>query len=199
MNIVQQEIFITRLWSIDLSHLKPHFNDWRKAVQNLQHSDMQPRGRSNRLGWNSQPTLMALEIFKPLQQECAQAFNAIMQKIYPKINCQYQIMAWANVNNYGSFNTLHCHPGVPLSAVFYLTTPEGSGRLVFRDPRPAIVHSIFHEFLDHEMNGDVSIAPKEGMLTVFPSWLEHYVEPHQNQIPRVSIAMNVQPVGLPSS
>lgn len=35
------------------------------------------------------------------------------------------------------------------------------------------------------------ITPHVGLLVVFPSWLEHRVEPHENREPRISIAMNL--------
>ena len=79
-----------------------------------------------------------------------------------------------------------------MSGTFYLTVPEGSGELVFRDPRLGVVLSPFHGDNAPNSANDVKLIPKVGMLAIFPNWLEHRVEPHQGEIPRVSIAMNAQ-------
>lgn len=96
------------------------------------------------------------------------------------------------MNDKGGFNTLHSHPGALMSGTFYLTVPEGSGELVFRDPRLGVVLSPFHGDNAPNSANDVKLIPKVGMLAIFPNWLEHRVEPHQGEIPRVSIAMNAQ-------
>jgi uncharacterized protein (TIGR02466 family) len=197
MEIRHEDIFSTRIWVCDFSHLSEHFDTWRTEIIKLRNSDMEPRGKSNRLGWNSQPIISTLPTFKPLMKECEKAFNAVIKVVSPKRDYRYSIEAWANVNDKGGFNTLHSHPGALMSGTFYLTVPEGSGNLVFRDPRLGVVLSSFHGNDAPNASNDKYLVPKVGMLALFPNWLEHRVEPHQGDIPRVSIAMNAQQAIVP--
>lgn len=80
MEITYQDIFATRLWITKLDHLSPHFELWRSEIQKLRDSDMEPRGKSNRMGWNSQPTIMTLPAFRPLFDECVKAFNFAIKR-----------------------------------------------------------------------------------------------------------------------
>lgn len=198
MQISHQDLFPTRVWSTDLSNLGFHFEVWRDAIEKLRNSDMAPRGRSNRMGWNSQPMILTLPLFEPLLQECIKAFNFTIKTTSPNQDYRYGIEAWANVNDTGGFNMTHSHPNALMSSVFYLTVPEGSGALVLRDPRPGTVFSPFPAGgKAPNTAGSVKVIPKEGLLVIFPNWLEHQVEPHEGLIPRVSIAMNAVQAKMP--
>jgi uncharacterized protein (TIGR02466 family) len=78
------------------------------------------------------------------------------------------------------------------SAVYYVSCPPSSGSgpddgsLSFIDPRnnPQTIGIRTRRGISYD------IAPKEGMLVVFPSWLRHAVLPHRSAEPRMSIACN---------
>ena len=38
------------------------------------------------------------------------------------------------------------------------------------------------------------LRPSDGLLVLFPCWMEHYVEPHEGDEPRITIAFNANPV-----
>src|SRR5262249_12056742 len=106
-----------------------------------------------------------------------------------------KLKGWMNVNREGDRNVLHCHPGCFLSATYYVRAPVGlkGGELVFRDPRgPAVAMyetpGISLPWIGSGM-GEY-FPPKEGSLIIFPSWLEHRVEPFQGPGERISIAFN---------
>jgi uncharacterized protein (TIGR02466 family) len=101
----------------------------------------------------------------------------------------YRLESWVNIHDRGGFNFLHMHDGCLLSGAFYLQVPPGSGSLVFRDPRPGVIGS---PFKGSGANGhsDVQLAPEAGLVVLFPNWLDHYVEPHENDIPRISLSFN---------
>jgi hypothetical protein len=40
---------------------------------------------------------------------------------------------------------------------------------------------------------DIHLAPRPGLLVLFPYWLEHYVEPHESDELRITIAFNANP------
>jgi hypothetical protein len=34
------------------------------------------------------------------------------------------------------------------------------------------------------------VAPEAGLVVLFPNWLDHYVEPHENDISRIALSFN---------
>lgn len=188
MQIKYFDLFPTRIWTADLAHLRHHFEKWREAITLLRNSDMKKRGNSNRLGWNSQPVLASNVFFRPLFLESGKVIKSCLGTTALK-NKKFALEGWANINDRGGFNNLHGHPGAVMSACFYLTVPKGSGPLVFRTPN---IGALTSEFQGQGCNSEHywTVNPAEGMLVVFPAWLDHKVEPHDNDIPRVSIAMN---------
>jgi uncharacterized protein (TIGR02466 family) len=94
--------------------------------------------------------------------------------------------AWANVLRDGGYNKVHNHPGSVWSAVYYVASgdpypdPPGNGAFEFMDPRPGNVYG-----------GKEILTPVPGLLMMFPSWLYHYVNPHQGDSERISIAWNL--------
>lgn len=189
IQVKTMDLFPTRIWMAQLDSLTTHHDSWRKIIHDMRASEMKPRGKSNRGGWNSQAILSRNIAFKPLIDIAGQLMMSILKPMTEK-PIDGQLAAWANMHDEGGFNIQHNHPGSLLSACFYLSVPEGSGDLVLIDPRPGVNLSI--------LNGNAPnckcvkrIKPQVGLLVVFPSWLEHRVEPHENTEPRLSIAMNL--------
>ncbi len=103
--------------------------------------------------------------------------------------------AWANVCRTGDYHQPHFHPGNDWSGVYYVATgtdgSEGarSGCIDMLDPRPGVgmMHSPGLPY-----TGTVQFKPQPGMILVFPSWLTHYVHPHEGPNERISIALNAR-------
>lgn len=101
---------------------------------------------------------------------------------------------WFNVNRTGAFNAPHRHPNSFCSLVYYVSTPEKSGNIVFKNPIQNLYAHIEPEDanLFNTHNSSIwSVVPESGKILAFPSWLEHYVEPNFSQEPRISISANV--------
>ena len=102
---------------------------------------------------------------------------------------------WFNVNRKNHFNYPHTHGGSTYSGIYYLSVPEDSGNLIFNNPDSMIKNLTFYgepmktynEFNSTQFN----IIPKEKLLVLFPSHIEHYVEPNNGDKPRISIAFNI--------
>jgi uncharacterized protein (TIGR02466 family) len=96
----------------------------------------------------------------------------------------------------GGEHALHAHPQSILSGVFYLKIPENSPPIIFNDPRdhykyiqypikfgnPRDMYKLLPEYV---------INPTEGMILLWPSWLEHQVPPSSCSEERIAIAFNV--------
>lgn len=183
------DIFPTRIWITQLDYLSPHFDEWYKIINDMRASEMKARGKSNRGGWNSPAILTNNAKFKPLIEVAGQLMMNILKPMTDrKIDCR--LSAWANMHEEGGFNVQHNHPGSLLSACFYLASPVGSGDLVLIDPRPGANLSTLTGKTPN-CRSVHRVNPQEGLLVIFPSWLDHRVEPHQNIKPRMSIAINL--------
>lgn len=88
---------------------------------------------------------------------------------------------WYNINYKDNFNRCHNHPGCDLSAVFWVS--GDSGRLVFPNPN---IHSQWSTF----RYSCAEFEPEPGTLLIFPSNMDHWVEPNKSDKPRISIAAN---------
>ena len=106
--------------------------------------------------------------------------------------------AWAGVNRLGHMNTPHLHPLAAVSGVYYVDVGNSEGHLFHVDPRmPA------HSFTSKDGSGRSAIASvvrtrvANGLLVLFPSWMEHYVDPHTSSKPRVVVAFNARVRHLP--
>mgnify|MGYP003132748340 CR=1 FL=1 len=131
-------------------------------------------------------------------------YNEILPIVYKitqtyEIAYNYQIILlnlWFNVNRKHNFNHPHVHNACNFSGIYYLNVPKNSGVLRFNNPDKIIQNFPFYEGPFHNHNGSNNsqflISPEEGLLVIFPSHLEHSVEPNQNDDPRVSIAFNIK-------
>ena len=99
---------------------------------------------------------------------------------------------WANLNAPGAGHRVHNHPNNYLSGVYYVRTHEGADSICFLDPRPqtGIVRPPVTE-LTADNTEQVVITVKDGMLLMFPAWLQHEVDPNRSDRLRVSLGFNV--------
>ena len=103
---------------------------------------------------------------------------------------------WANINNHLEFNKSHLHPDSDWSFVYYVKVTEDSGSIVFCDPRVRRIMNVHDDILKDYSNDSqhstYRISPLNGRLVIFPSYLEHYVEPNPTHESRISISGNIR-------
>jgi uncharacterized protein (TIGR02466 family) len=189
MQVTLQDLFPTRLWIFDIPELQPHHAAWAAHIRSWRDAVSKPAGRSNRMGWNSDTTVFAQEIFEPLRSAANTAFTHAFRDMQLTQALRFRLEAWVNLHDPGGFNTLHVHPHVLLAGSYYLRTPEGAGPVVFRDPRPGVVLTSLPGTGVHCVSSG-SLRPREGQLVIFPHWLDHRVEPNEGNEARIVIAMN---------
>ena len=103
------------------------------------------------------------------------------------------IGSWININKKHSYNTEHSHPECDLAAVYYIKTPEKSGRIYMNNPIPQAFMNVklkktkLNVYSQH-LFFDIS----EGLLFIFPGWLFHGVESNENEEDRISMAFNLK-------
>jgi uncharacterized protein (TIGR02466 family) len=156
--------------------------------------DSTPSGGSEWLGetYNTHGTydLTNDEIFQPLLQKISYHVHQ-----YAKMhNCEETYAsnyAWMNISKESNWQEFHTHNGNVFSVVYYVAAPEGSGRIIFEDPKEPDMCPLKTKTNRNQLSYTrFSLSPKEGSLIIFRSYLRHCVEPGNNKDPRISIALN---------
>ena len=86
---------------------------------------------------------------------------------------------WFNISNPGDNTGWHDHKeNAKISGVFYISVPKKSGNIIFRK---------------NDKNKDEKwfVKPKDGMMILFPSKLEHCVEINKSCDTRISLSFNL--------
>ena len=86
---------------------------------------------------------------------------------------------WFNISNQGDDTGWHDHKeNAKISGVYYISIPKKSGNIIFRKK----IGDNFKRWY---------VKPKNGMMILFPSKLEHCVEINKSSDPRISLAFNL--------
>lgn len=161
---------------------------------------------SNTGGWQSEKTLETWE--SPAVAQLIEKINTVVLLLLTERLGEaeasnvgsWRIAAWANINERGDYNTLHNHSGAFLSGVYYVSVGTAdelhpfSGALTFRNPTLAALavdNLRVPKKLGAMFRSEYSISPQNGLMLLFPSWLEHEVHPYFGSTPRVSISWDV--------
>lgn len=137
-------------------------------------------------------TLHQLPEFEELNGIINQASGGFMEFLKLSYESFEITGCWANISPPGDGHKPHNHPNNYLSGVYYLQTQSGADRISFDDPRPQtnIISPPTLEATD--MNaGQIHINAREGLMILFPSWLQHQVPPNKSRQARISIAFNI--------
>ncbi len=176
----QHNVFDTPVWGYVLNDQHYQALDYVDYILELK-ANNESLKKSNFGGWHSECNLHEHGIFKELSSSLLDIAKSVASP-YSEANLEFVEM-WAMVNDKRSYNAHHIHEGI-LSGVFYLQVPQDSGRLILCNPA---VRSHSHPI----RNKDYPIQPERLALILFPSWLEHYVEPSNSDDERISISFNI--------
>lgn len=159
---------------------------------------------SNRGGWQSDDKILewggapVKTLIDAVRELIGQITLHMEGKDLQRVNVEWRIHGWANVNRKGDANAPHRHPGAYWSVVYYVRADadEGhGGELELNDPR-GVVPILYCPKLRFGIQGYVTAgmselhAPKPGQCVIFPSWLEHGVRAYSGDATRISIAFN---------
>lgn len=156
--------------------------------------------RSNVGGWHSISSLHQDERFADIRKiigrtsaECAKHLGFD----FTKANLVFQEM-WINKNSPGDYNKAHVHPNAVLSGSYYVKVPQNSGNIEFYDPVRERIMSVYPIKKRTKVNSQaLEYRCSDGLLVIFPSWLQHSVQPNRSDDFRVSIAFNMGYQPLP--
>jgi uncharacterized protein (TIGR02466 family) len=142
--------------------------------------------------WQSSHELHRLAALEPLARCIEAAAEAALEslKIGPR---DVEITAcWATVNAPGRGHAAHTHPNSFLSGVYYVATRAGADTINFHDPRSqtSVIRPPVTQLA--AVNADQAVvAVSDGTLLLFPSWLQHSVDPNASARNRISVSFNL--------
>ena len=187
--------FPTSVWGFELPEPEPLNAELLGLITAERLAD--PNGLSDRstvLGWHSRDDLHRRPEFARFTKfiEAGVSEAVSFQKWDLSQAAPILATCWANVNGRGASNVVHTHPLCFLSGVYYVSAKPESGRLFFLDPRPA-APMIAPPMTEHTpwTFQKVQYEPKPGRMLIFPSWLQHGVEPNLSDGDRVCISFNI--------
>ena len=187
--------FSTPVWTSKIDDYQASNEKIYNYIKELQKTDQKGLIKSNIKGWHSSD-------FDLKNSNVVNFINLISPNINQVINdmdwnVKNQTVRitgmWAIINLGGASNSRHHHGNNDISAAYYVRAPKDCGEIVFYDPRPAPVFSHPISTASNSLNAMVnSIKPVEGGLVLFPSYLDHSVNPNLSNKERVVISFNIK-------
>ena len=143
-------------------------------------------------GWQSEQTLHQRDEFQELISCVSDVAKSILRFLRIGEEAFEVTGCWATVLAKGAIHKAHCHPNNFLSGVYYVRIHPGANTISFHDPRsqtriirPPVVE------LTAENTDQVVVEVTNGTLLMFPSYLEHSVDPNTSAEERTSISFNI--------
>ncbi|NJM30037.1 MAG: hypothetical protein HC855_07965 [Rhizobiales bacterium] len=195
IQVTEEYLFPSLVWYADISGSAKINKKLIADIAALRASSKSVK-KSNELGWHSPTNMHKRGEFKPLCDVIDGMAGTIKDSM--KVGSDRRLIIetfWVNVNPKHAYNALHDHPNSAISGVYYVQVDDKSGQLRFRDPRgakrmdPWPVASGQKSDMRHWDR--VNYKPVAGRLIMFPSWLEHDVEPNLSDNERISISFNM--------
>ena len=188
-------LFPTPVWTLELENFKSVNEDMYSYIKNEQASDSSGINKSNIKGWHSKDFNLDHSDPKNFIKFISSSIEQVMTDMnWDKENQVVKINnMWAIINTGGSSNAQHQHGNSNISGAYYVRAPKNSGDIVFYDPRPAPVYFHPNAKSPNLLNAQVnSVSPKEGVLVLFPSYLDHSVNENLSNEERVVISFNIR-------
>lgn len=187
-------IFSTPIWITKYENFEEEKNKFLESGDEYRRENPQSEFYSNRGGYQSPKQLYQKEGLSNLFNFICGVSNVSANQLKLKNKKTLIASSWINYNETKeAMNIQHSHDGV-FSGVFYLKTPVGCGNLILVNPHINAMWRgcVMSNPKDGFTSEHISIKPKEGQLILWPSYLEHFVEPNTCDECRISISFNIQ-------
>lgn len=129
--------------------------------------------------------------FKNLTDSVTDKINIFAKEFGSNYEYDKPSSMWYNIYRNGDYQEYHTHTDSVFSAVYFVTNPENSGRIVFENPIEPDMKPIKNITVNNDLNfKNCHYNPKPGTLLIFRSYMRHMVERCLNIEPRITIAFN---------
>lgn len=102
--------------------------------------------------------------------------------------------SWFNITKNGGGQEWHAHTDSIISGTYYYKTTGKEGRIGFKNSSPFTKNGIFPSGSRTPERQYIEV--NEGMLILFPGWLDHQVEVNTTNNDRITIAFNYQTINI---
>jgi uncharacterized protein (TIGR02466 family) len=147
-------------------------------------------------------SLLQLDLFKDLQIYIDRAIK--LSLIEKEKNNDFDLRwldFWYTIYSKGTNVEEHFHPNSIISGIFYLKCPENCGDIIFLDNNYnfknfCVNTSPLKTFTYPKL---FRLTPEEGMIILFPSWLNHTTDLNKSEEDRIMFSFNLLPTTYDSS
>ena len=201
-------LFPTPIWEYQFEDLDSFNNQLSEAILSFDwHSYKQENALDfgNNLETRNEDTFIPLDKAPGIMHVLQLALEksaAIADKFgWPLDNHSLKLTQyWANVNEPNDYNMRHHHIPSHLSGVYYVKVPEQSGDIRFFDDRRVKLATEPEAAKETPLSRfEITFQPKEGMMLIFPSWLEHIVGQNKSSQTRIAVSFNIDLVKNPEN
>jgi uncharacterized protein (TIGR02466 family) len=97
-----------------------------------------------------------------------------------------------NVLEPGGHHGAHIHPHSAISGTYYVSVPKAASAIRFEDPRLGFMMAapVRRPEARRENKTFVDVAPKQGSVLLWESWLRHEVPVNRAKTARISVSFN---------
>ncbi len=186
--------FSTPIWASKIKNFEKVNNEMYEYIIALQKKDPLGVFKSNFKGWHSKDFNLKDKEAKKFIEAIKNNINNLLNDMSWDLKSQSVKITsmWAIINEKGAWNQKHHHSNSDISAAYYVNAYDNCGDIVFYDPRPARVYKYPISTKPNNLNATVnSIKPEPGLLVLFPSYLEHSVNPNMSNKKRIVISFNL--------
>ena len=198
--MTSRSLFATRLYQGSLND--PAFvEELGHACRMLAEDDRAGRAWSKEhgyRGYTSYASLNDLPLRDPTIGELVKRLNKHVAKF--AADCAFDLggrklkldSLWVNVLKPGGTHSGHIHPHSIVSGTVYIAVPPGAGPLKLEDPRLPLMMAAptRDEDAPEDLRSFVYVAPSDGTVLLWESWLRHEVPPGTAKSKRISISFN---------
>ena len=126
-------------------------------------------------------------IGEKFEKELGKHLSTYIQSFYSN-KFQWMISnSWLSLFKKGNYGHVHEHGTSTISGVYYYQTNEKDGKLFFRAPNPYYQsNNIWQNFKQ-----ELIVEPKQGLLILFPGWLDHGIQTNETNHDRISLSFNI--------
>jgi uncharacterized protein (TIGR02466 family) len=186
--------FSTPIWISKIDNYKNINEDLLSYITDLQNKNPQGIIKSNFKGWHSKDFNLKEDIPSKFISGIGNYINTALNDMSWDLTSQFIKITnmWSIVNEGGAWNQKHHHSNSDISAAYYVSAYDDCGDIVFYDPRPARVYKFPVAKSPNKLNATInSVKPEAGLLILFPSYLEHSVNPNLSNKKRIVVSFNL--------
>jgi uncharacterized protein (TIGR02466 family) len=141
--------------------------------------------------WNSIKDFELKNLFYYIDNHVKKYWQSVMPTEGKEI---FMAHSWFNITTSGGGQEWHAHTDSIISGTYYYKTTGKEGRIGFKNPVPFTKNGLFPAGGRTPEKQYVEV--NEGMLILFPGWLDHQVEVNTTNNDRITIAFNYQTVNI---